>query len=113
MEHVGHIESSDDAQPLTYDAWLAFIAATDDLHGIPPREGINPFTREPTLFRSPEDSVRLVRDDAEIGFFAWAQDDSAAVNVTCADDCREKVVTAARGFAQVLGCVFSEFQVDS
>ena len=113
MEHIGHIESADDTQPLSYDAWLAVIAESDDLHAIPPREGINPFTRKPTLFYAAEDSVRLIRDDTHIGSFAWAQDKSAAVNVACSDGYREMMAVAAREFAQVLGCVFSEFHAGS
>lgn len=110
MDHIGHIESADPSVPLTRDGWMALIGTTDDLVVIPPIEGINPFTREPTKFYPSDDTVRLIRDGVEIAVFSWAPPDYPYVNVSAEHANIEPVIQRANELAQQLGGHFVKFE---
>ena len=113
MEYIGHIEALAGNDPLTRDGWLEFIAQRPELVRPPSRMVRNPATGQPIEAHPSPDAVQLIRDDANLGSFSWAQDDSAAVIATCSDGCRELMAVAARELAQMLGGVFSEYHADS
>ncbi len=103
MNHIGHIESSDPSVQLTREAWLALIDTTDDLAAVSPKEGINPFTREPTKFYAPDDTVRLIHGGAEIASFSWAPPDYPYVNVSADPAKLDLVIKRANELAHQLG----------
>ena len=113
MDFVGHIESVDDQRPLLRDVWRSLTAAIDDLSGIDPKAGRNPFTGDSVLFNAPDDSVRLMRDGTELGGFSWAMDDSPIVNVDAAPNHIESVVVRATELADCINCQFVRADVGS
>ena len=60
------------------DGWLEFIRQRSELVRRPPRDIINPFTREPTTFVYPASEVDVIVDGTIIGCMApssWFEDD--------------------------------------
>jgi hypothetical protein len=43
----------DDPGGIPLDEWLQYIAASAVVRPVPPRDGVNPFTKQPTVFRPP------------------------------------------------------------
>jgi len=98
MEMIGVIR----ANPLGIDRnrWVALIQVHTNLTPVKPREGINPFTKKPTLFRAPQDSAVIVAGSKEIGSMSWNMAGVNEINVS-----GDKVVVEpiARDVAEKLG----------
>lgn len=55
--------------------WIALIGQHPNLSVMPPRQGINPFTREPMLFQA-KDVALVTEAGKQLGAMDWAPDDS-------------------------------------
>jgi hypothetical protein len=52
------------------------IAAHSSLEPAQPRQGINPFTKEPHMYEPAPDYARVMIDGTNVGAIHWAMDDS-------------------------------------
>ena len=85
------------------DAWLEQIDRHPQLATGSPRRGINPFTGEEVIFRTPP-TVASVTDGArQIGTVGPAEDGSAALNVFALSEMSDKVLAVAETVAEALG----------
>jgi hypothetical protein len=75
MDLLGTIEAADGATA-GRNEWIALIGAHSSLAPVPPRRGINPFTKEPHNYAAAPDSARILLDGVEVGAIHWAQDQS-------------------------------------
>jgi len=60
--------------------WLGLIDEHSNLSVLPPRQGVNPFTREPMLFQA-QDVALVTASGKQLGAMDWAPDDSQQVSV--------------------------------
>lgn len=60
--------------------WIELIGQHSSLSVMPPRQGFNPFTREPMLFHS-KDVALVTAAGKQLGAMDWAPDDSHQVSV--------------------------------
>jgi hypothetical protein len=105
MDFLGAILAEPDPPGINNGHWIEMIREHPNLGPVPPREGINPFTRKPTVFHAPADSARVVVGGKEVGSMEWAVDDSNRINVY-GDP--EVVTPLAREIAEALGGRFVE-----
>jgi hypothetical protein len=80
-----------------------FVGAAE-LRLLEDREGINPFTKQKTVFRAPADSVRVTAERRIVGSMHWALDDSPALIVwaTREPDARATMSAIALEIAEAL-----------
>ena len=78
MAPLGNIEPVPESRSGRAD-WVALINAHPRLSPFVPIEGINPFTKQPLVFRAPVDVARVMSGDTEIGQMIWAQDGSGHI----------------------------------
>ena len=76
MRFHGSIASTPDPPGIDRRRWTELIAAHPNLARVRDREGINPFTRAPMIYRAAPDSADVIVDGAEVGTMTWAQDGS-------------------------------------
>jgi hypothetical protein len=105
MDFIGEIQAKPDPPGINNAQWIEMIHEHPSLEPVPPREGINPFTRKPTVYPAPADSARVVVGGKEVGSMEWAMDDSNMINVY-GDP--EVVIPLAREIAEALGGRFVE-----
>jgi hypothetical protein len=82
MEFAGIIESPPDPPGLDKSQWLDVIASRVDLLPAEPRQGTNPFTREPMTIYPRPDYARLVVNGQEVGSFSWAENEENVLIVS-------------------------------
>jgi hypothetical protein len=63
-------------------AWCDLINKRPELRRPAPREGVNPFTKKPTVYRPSDDAAEVVLDGDVIGSASWSQSDEPLVNVS-------------------------------
>jgi hypothetical protein len=56
--------------------WLTLIGVHPSLARIPPRQGVDPFTREPMQYRAAPDAAHVLVEGSKVGCIGWAEDDS-------------------------------------
>ncbi len=78
----GTIKLGNDKGP---DDWLAVIAENNALVGIPPREGINPFSKEKVMIHAPKTTAHIMVDNQVEGTVSWAEDGSSLLNIEVSD----------------------------
>ncbi len=103
MLDVGRIISVPEARGIDRAAWVALISAHHCLAPVPARPGVNPFTREPMVFRAPDTEAIVCIGGAEVGFIGWAMDGSPMLIVRADDRSVERVVAMAQEIATALG----------
>ena len=81
MRFLGSIASPPDPPGIDREQWIDLIVAHPNVVRFKDREGINPFTRAPMIFRAHTDSARVIIDGAEVGTMSWAQDGSHQIMV--------------------------------
>jgi hypothetical protein len=62
--------------------WCNLIDKRPELRRPAPREGINPFTKKPTMFRPPDDAAEVLLDGSVIGSAHWSMSEEPLVNVS-------------------------------
>jgi hypothetical protein len=105
MELLGTIEPNNGAT-VSKSEWIALIAVHPSLAQSAPRQGINPFTKEPVMYKPAPDSARVMADGAAVGAMHWAMDDSRRLVVWSLPTTREHVMGIARDVASDLGWRF-------
>ncbi|MCE9545953.1 MAG: hypothetical protein K8T25_10600 [Planctomycetia bacterium] len=88
------------------DRWIAVINSHPALANVPPRMGINPFTRQPCEYDAPPTSAMVRADDTDIGSVCWAMDGSPALIVEAEADAVDAVASVAEEIARTLGGQF-------
>ena len=102
--YLGQIEAV--SKVISQTTWVAMIASHECLSPVPPRRGINPFTRQPTEFSAPPTSAIISIDRVEVGLIYWAQDGSSMLIVDAEDGCEDSVAGIAEEVAAALGARF-------
>lgn len=102
MELIGTIVP-DNGATARREAWIALIASHPSLARSAPRQGFNPFTRAPTIYRAAPDAARVLSDDSEVGAIHWAADDSCSLVVWSLPTDINRVTDIARDIASTLG----------
>ena len=85
MDFLGIIRSKSGQPDLDPAAWVALIPTHPGLALVPPKQGTNPFTREPMLFFAGADTAYVVVSGKPVGKMEWAPDDSRQISVWTAD----------------------------
>jgi hypothetical protein len=78
---LGSITSPPDPPGIDREQWTGLVVAHPNLARFKDREGVNPFTRKPMIFRAGDDSAHVIVDGVEVGTMSWAQDGSHQVSV--------------------------------
>jgi hypothetical protein len=102
--YLGQIEAASKA--ISETVWVAMIASHEHLSPVPPRKGINPFTRQPHEFKAPPTSAIVSIDGVKVGLISWAQDGSSMLIVDAEDGCEDSVAGIAEGVAAALDARF-------
>jgi hypothetical protein len=105
MEFLGTIEPGVDSA-VGKPEWIRLIEEHPQLALSPAREGINPFTRGPMLFKPKPDAARVMAGPETIGSIYWALDDSRRLVVSAEAGSEEQVRTVAEDIAGRLGWRF-------
>jgi len=107
MDFLGVIRSKPGQPDLDPAAWVALIPAHPALALVPPKQGTNPFTREPMLFFSGADTAYVVVSGKPVGKMDWAPDDSRQISVWTADHgAIEAIGGIAADVAARLGAIY-------
>ncbi|MEO8062610.1 MAG: hypothetical protein ABI821_07660 [Pseudomonadota bacterium] len=85
MDFLGVIKSGPELPPLERTAWVALIPTHAGLFLVPPKQGTNPFTREPMMFFAGADTAHIVQAGKPIGKMDWSPDGSDSIAVWSAD----------------------------
>jgi hypothetical protein len=81
MDFLGMIAAPDGKPALVYEDWARLVTGHPNLERVAPRQGVNPFTRQPMMFQgSPGEAHVMVAGEA-VGEMHWALDDSARIVV--------------------------------
>jgi len=81
MDFIGEISVEPRSTSFTKNQWIDVIRVHPNLVSIPPREGINPFTKERVTFPARLNAAHVVVDGKNVGSMSWAEDDSARIIV--------------------------------
>jgi len=81
MEWLGSIASLPDPPGIDLRQWTELISTHPSLVPFADREGLNPFTKAPMIYRAHPGSARVVVGGAEVGAMSWAQDGSHQIIV--------------------------------
>jgi hypothetical protein len=103
VRFLGFIASPQDPPGIDREQWIDLIVAHPNLVRFKDREGINPFTRAPMIFRGHTDNAHVIVDGAEVGTMSWAQDGSHKIVV---DGNAELVEPLALEVAARLGGIY-------
>jgi hypothetical protein len=86
--------------------WIRVIEAHPQLSSVRAKEGINPFSKEPHLYRPDPTTAQVIIDGSEIGSIHWSMDDSHRLVVWSNAGAEEKVTSIATDVASRLGWHF-------
>jgi len=102
MEALGTIEP-DAGTVIERDAWIALIATHPSLAPVQPRQGNNPFTKEPHMYKAAPDHALVLLDDTKVGAIHWAIDAPHRLIVSSMPKARTHVIAVAHDVASSLG----------
>ena len=97
-----------DGEPnFTQQDWMQFVQAHPQLRVPSPKEGIDPFTRQPMMFRAHPDTGVVSINGSDVGMIHWSLDESLRILVVWAEQGAEAQVTQfAREIAASIGWKF-------
>jgi hypothetical protein len=104
-ELVGTIEP-ESGSSAGKDEWIALIAAHSALASSAPKQGTNPFSREPMVFSPSPEAAIVVVDGTKIGAIRWAMNDSRQLIVWSEPEAKIRVLAIASDVASRLGWRF-------
>ena len=81
VDFVGVIKADPDPPGINRARWIALIQDHPNLMRLEPREGINPFTREPITIYPKPDSAKVVVDGREVGMMETCQSGANEISV--------------------------------
>ena len=105
MDYLGEISS--DLETIDRKLWLKVVREHPNLVAPKPKHGINPFTKEPMVFKARKDVAGVVIDGKDVGTIWWSENGSDCINVF--GDTRE-VIAIAEDVAKRLGCRFEGYE---
>jgi hypothetical protein len=105
MELLGTIEPGADLATGRPE-WIHLIDVHPQLSKVPPREGINPFTGDPHLYKARPDTARVLMELKQVGSIHWAMDESRRLVVWADTGFEEMVRNVAQDVASKLGWRF-------
>ncbi len=103
MNLIGEIAVQPQTPGFTRKEWTQVIREHPNLVTPPPREAINPFTKERINIPARLDVADVVIDNQKVGWMSWAEDDSILINVFGES---EAVIPVAQSIAESLGAIF-------
>jgi hypothetical protein len=103
MAYLGRITTKRNPPSVDVQRWLEVITQHPNLSLLPPREGLNPFTKQPYLYPAPAENAQVILDGVQIGSMTWAEDGSRQIAV---DGDAATLVKIAMQVAEELGCIF-------
>jgi hypothetical protein len=106
MRVIGLIKGKTEGERINPNSWIDLIRSHPSLSSVPPRTGINPFTRAPIEFKAPATSAIVSIDGEEIGSISWAQDDTPLLFVEAEPGSERTVAGIAEELAKTLGGIF-------
>jgi hypothetical protein len=110
MDFIGEIISEPDPPGINKELWAKLIDDHPCLERFPSaKEGINPFTRKPMIYRSKDPGAWVVVDGRKVGRMDWPQNGSNCILVSGE---RDPVVPLAHNIAEMLRGHFKEQQPD-
>jgi hypothetical protein len=80
VERVGTIEPGSDSKTGRSE-WLRLIGTHPQLSQVPPRQGVNPFSRGGSLYEAAPDAARVIENADDVGLIHWGMDDSRCLVV--------------------------------
>jgi hypothetical protein len=83
--------------------WIALIEAHPCLSPGQPRQGINPFTKEPVIYKPRADYAQVTVDGAKVGAIHWAMDESRRLILWSLPMARVQSIDIAQQVAARLG----------
>ena len=96
---IGQIEAS---EGIALDKWLALIKMHGALASVPPRKGINPFTRQPCEYKAPTSTAIIRKGSTDIGLIYWAMNGSPLLIVEAEWDACDIVASIVEDIARSL-----------
>jgi hypothetical protein len=102
MDLLGTIEPSAGATSGQNER-ITLIGTHPSLAPVPPRQGINPFTKGPCLYKARPDTARVLIEGREVGSIEWAQDESQLLVVWSDAATNAQVAKVAADVASQLG----------
>ena len=105
MELLGTIEPGADLA-VGKPEWIRLIGEHPQLSPVPDREGVNPFSREPHLYKANPDHARVLMQLEQVGSIHWAMDGSRRLVVWADTGSEESVRNIAVDVASRLGWRF-------
>ncbi|MCC7419139.1 MAG: hypothetical protein IT428_02545 [Planctomycetaceae bacterium] len=106
MVALGQIKGLFDSVGIDVAKWLALIDEHALLKHVPPRKGINPFTREACELKAPASTAIVHSGGTEIGSISLATDGSELLIVQSHEGSAEVVTRIAEELARLLGGQF-------
>ena len=83
--------------------WIWLIESHPQLSHVPDKQGVNPFTRRPMLYKAAPDCARVLAGGIEVGMIHWAEDASQSLIVWAVMGAEAQVATVADDVASRLG----------
>jgi len=105
MNWLGGIASPPGAPAIDLQKWTDLIAKHPSLVRFADREGVNPFTKGPMIFRAHPGNAHVVVDGATVGAMTWAEDGPDQIGV---EGVAALVEPLAREVASLLGAVYRQ-----
>jgi hypothetical protein len=72
MEFIGSIQAQADPPRIEKSRWHEIIRDHPNLAVAEPKEGVNPFTKEPLVIEPNPDNARVIIDSREVGQMRWS-----------------------------------------
>ena len=108
MEFLGTIAASPGSPAIERRRWVDLIVGRQvGLAPVAPSSGINPFTRERTLFRANPATARVVIEGEDVGAMDWSQGEVGKIDVFGP---AHLVVPVALDVAAALGGVYRPWE---
>jgi hypothetical protein len=105
MELSGTIEPNHGASANQLE-WIVLIGAHSSLAPGVPKPGVNPFSKQPILYKAAPDYARVLLDGRKVGAIHWAMDGSDRLVVWSLAAARTHVTEVAQDVASRLGWRF-------
>ena len=105
MDLLGTIEPTAGASA-GRNEWLTLVGTHPSLAPVPPRQGINPFTKESMQYKAAPDTARVLVEGSQVGCFSWAEDNPQVLAVWSDTGAKAQVSAVAVDVAALLGWQF-------
>jgi hypothetical protein len=105
MDLLGTIEPNHGVSADQHE-WIVLIGVHSSLAPAVPKQGVNPFSKQPILFKPAPDYASVLLDGRKVGAIHWAMDGSHRLVVWSLAAARTHVADVAQDVASRLGWRF-------